>query len=126
MAVTTTQNDRENGLPSRTAILVAAARAFGSREPDESVRNPDLLADSLIGPAELALISDHLSIGVADRRSLHFPGFPVEPDGFQKVHAAFFDESRTRGHLWCRVVGNPGPVGMTKGGRRFHPKSDAG
>jgi hypothetical protein len=25
-----------------------------------------------------------------------------------------------RGHLWCRVVGNPGTLGMTKGGRRFH------
>jgi len=30
-----------NGLPSRTSILTAAARAFGSREPDASVRNPD-------------------------------------------------------------------------------------
>ncbi len=39
--------------------MVAAARAFGSRDPDESVRNPDYLADRLIGPAELALISDH-------------------------------------------------------------------
>ena len=46
-------------LPSRTAILVAAARAFGSREPDESVRNPDSLANLLIGQSELALISDH-------------------------------------------------------------------
>ena len=45
--------------PSRTAILVAAARAFGSREPDASVRNPDLLADRLIGPAELAMLGDH-------------------------------------------------------------------
>ena len=48
-----------SGLPSRTSILVAAARAFGSREPDDSVRNPDLLVRHLIGPAELALISDH-------------------------------------------------------------------
>ena len=48
-----------NGLPSRTAILTAAARAFGSREPDASVRNPDWVADRLIGPAELALISEH-------------------------------------------------------------------
>jgi len=48
-----------NGLPSRTSILTAAGRAFGSREPDESVRNPDWLADRLIGPAELRLISDH-------------------------------------------------------------------
>jgi len=53
------QNNVENGLPSRTSILVAAARAFGSREPDESVRNPDSVADLLIGPSELALISEH-------------------------------------------------------------------
>ncbi len=48
-----------NGLPSRTSILTAAARAFGSREPDASVRNPDWVAARLIGPAELALIADH-------------------------------------------------------------------
>jgi methyltransferase (TIGR00027 family) len=48
-----------NGLPSRTSILTAAARAFGSREPDASVRNPDWAAGRLIGQAELALITDH-------------------------------------------------------------------
>jgi methyltransferase (TIGR00027 family) len=59
MVASNAQNDFENGLPSRTSILVAAVRAFGSREPDENVRNPDSLADILIGPSELALISDH-------------------------------------------------------------------
>ena len=49
----------DNGLPSRTSILTAAARALGSREPDASVRNPDSVADRLIGPAELALITGH-------------------------------------------------------------------
>ncbi len=49
----------DNGLPSRTSIVTAAARAFGSREPDASLRNPDWAADRLIGPAELALIADH-------------------------------------------------------------------
>jgi hypothetical protein len=49
----------DNGLPSRTSILTAAARAFGSREPDASVRNPDWAADRLISPAELALIAEH-------------------------------------------------------------------
>jgi len=39
--------------------MVAAARAFGSREPDETIRNPDMLADSLIGHDELALIGGH-------------------------------------------------------------------
>jgi len=54
-----TQSARPNNLLSRTSILVAAARAFGSRDPDEGVRNPDFLADELIGPAELALIGEH-------------------------------------------------------------------
>jgi methyltransferase (TIGR00027 family) len=49
----------DSGMPSRTSILVAAARAFGSREPEECVRNPDALADRLIGPEELALIPEH-------------------------------------------------------------------
>ena len=56
-----------NGLPSRTSILTAAARALGSREPDASVRNPDWLADRLIGPAELALIADHPISRALDR-----------------------------------------------------------
>jgi methyltransferase (TIGR00027 family) len=38
---------------------VAAARAFGAREPDESVRNPDWLAERLLGPEEIELIRDH-------------------------------------------------------------------
>ena len=59
MTTPDTQNSVETSLPSRTSILVAAVRAFGSREPDEMVRNPDSLADRLIGPSELALISDH-------------------------------------------------------------------
>jgi methyltransferase (TIGR00027 family) len=52
-------NNTGSGLPSRTSVLVAAVRAFGSREPDESVRNPDSMAELLIGPSELALIRDH-------------------------------------------------------------------
>jgi len=48
-----------NGLPSRTSILTAAARALGSREPDAAVRNPDTIAGRLIGPEELRLIEDH-------------------------------------------------------------------
>lgn len=57
----------ESGQPSRTSILVAAARAFGSRDPDAGVRNPDTLADKLIGEEELTLIGDHpLSKGLRD------------------------------------------------------------
>jgi methyltransferase (TIGR00027 family) len=53
------QHTQPEALPSRTAIYVAAARAFGSRDPDAGVRNPDHLADKLIGPDELKLIHEH-------------------------------------------------------------------
>jgi methyltransferase (TIGR00027 family) len=45
--------------PSRTSIVVAALRAFGSREPDPIVRNPDWLAERMVTPAELQLITEH-------------------------------------------------------------------
>lgn len=47
------------GQPSRTSIVVAALRAFGAREPDASVRNPDWLAERLISSGELQLITEH-------------------------------------------------------------------
>jgi hypothetical protein len=68
-----------NGLPSRTSILTAAARAFGSREPDASVRNPDWIAERLIGPAELALIADHPISKAFDR---NFQEAFSDPDVF--------------------------------------------
>ncbi|MEO6079432.1 MAG: SAM-dependent methyltransferase [Steroidobacteraceae bacterium] len=43
---------------SKTAIWVCAARAIGSREPDPAIRNPDILAEKLLGdPSQLDL--DH-------------------------------------------------------------------
>jgi methyltransferase (TIGR00027 family) len=42
--------------PSKTSILVAAARALGARERDPKVRNPDWLAERLVGPEERALL----------------------------------------------------------------------
>src|SRR5262249_30716469 len=47
------------GQPSRTSIVVAALRAFGAREPDPAVRNPDSLAERLISSTELQLITEH-------------------------------------------------------------------
>src|SRR6516165_5787600 len=47
------------GQPSRTSIVVAALRAFGAREPDVSVRNPDWLAEQLITREDLELITEH-------------------------------------------------------------------
>jgi hypothetical protein len=48
-----------SGQPSRTSIVVAALRAFGAREPDEIVRNPDWLAERLLTPEDLELIREH-------------------------------------------------------------------
>jgi methyltransferase (TIGR00027 family) len=47
------------GQPSRTSIVVAALRAFGAREPDPAVRNPDSLAERMVTPEELRLITEH-------------------------------------------------------------------
>jgi methyltransferase (TIGR00027 family) len=88
----------DNGLPSRTSILTAAARAFGSREPDLSLRNPDWLAGRLIGPAELALIAEH-PIGKALDRD--FQEAIRDPDVFgfawlMLVRTRFIDERMER------------------------------
>src|SRR5579862_4088619 len=54
------------GRPSRTSIMVAAGRAFGSREPDHSVRNPDWLAERLLGTSERELIREHPIAGALE------------------------------------------------------------
>jgi methyltransferase (TIGR00027 family) len=87
-----------NGLPSRTSILTAAARALGSREPDESVRNPDWVADRLIGPAELVLIADHPISKALDQS---FQEAMNDPDVFgfawlMLVRTRFIDELMER------------------------------
>jgi hypothetical protein len=41
---------------------------------------------------------------------LRYPGFPVQLGGMGEFHAAFFTESRIRGIMRCRDVGNPGPL----------------
>jgi methyltransferase (TIGR00027 family) len=51
---------------SRTSIMVAAGRAVGAREPDESIRNPDYLAEKLLTP-ELRAHVDHPAIQALDR-----------------------------------------------------------
>lgn len=87
-----------NGLPSRTSILTAAARAFGSREPDVSVRNPDWVADRLIGPAELALIDEH-PIGKALSRNFEDAIYDPDIFGFawlMLVRTRFIDERMER------------------------------
>jgi methyltransferase (TIGR00027 family) len=88
----------DNGLPSRTSILTAAARAFGSREPDASVRNPDWVADRLISPAELALIAEHPISRALDQ---NFQEAIYDPDVFgfawlMLVRTRFIDERMER------------------------------
>ena len=48
----------EPGLPSKTAVYVAAARAIGSKDPDPQLRNPDYLAIKFLGPRERAVLPD--------------------------------------------------------------------
>ena len=48
----------EPGLPSKTAVYVAAARALGSKDPDPQVRNPDYLAIKFLGRRERAVLPD--------------------------------------------------------------------
>ena len=53
-------------LPSRTCLYVAAGRALGAREPDIAVRNPDYLAERLLGPEERALVADQPVVKALD------------------------------------------------------------
>ena len=90
-----------NGLPSRTSILTAAARAFGSREPDVSVRNPDSVAERLIGPDELALIADH---PISKAFGMDFEDAINDPDVFgfawlMLLRTRFIDERMERAIL---------------------------
>jgi hypothetical protein len=48
-----------------------------------------------------------------------YSGFPVEVGGIGELHAAFLNESRTRGCVWCCVTGSPDTLGRTWGTRPF-------
>ena len=52
--------------PSKTCLYVAAGRALGAREPDESIRNPDYLAERLLGPEERAMVADQAVVQALD------------------------------------------------------------
>jgi len=86
------------GYPSRTSIMVAAGRAFGAREPDPSVRNPDYLAARFLGPVERELIREH-PIAAAlggdyqqGRQDLQVAG----PSNLMLVRTRFIDEHLLR------------------------------
>ena len=56
---TVAANAVEPGLPSKTAVWAAAARAVGAKNPDRKDRNPDYLAIRFLGPRERALLPDY-------------------------------------------------------------------
>ena len=49
-------------LASKTCLYVAAGRALGARDPDAAVRNPDYLAERLLGPKERALVAEQACV----------------------------------------------------------------
>ena len=82
---------------SRTAIYVAAGRALGAREPDPAARNPDYLAEKLLGePSNLEL--DHPSV-----RALSLPYSEAMADvevvnnvRMMTIRARFIDDALKR------------------------------
>jgi methyltransferase (TIGR00027 family) len=86
------QPPAQTSLPSRTSLMVAAGRAFGAREPDPTVRNPDLLAEKLFGPEELALIQEH-PIGAALANPDAAPAFEaITTAAMMLIRTKFIDE----------------------------------
>jgi hypothetical protein len=57
-------------------------------------------------------------MGPRNRRSLRSPGFPVENCSFGQVHVVLFKENHISGAGESGEVGNPGTLGMTRGGQR--------
>ena len=56
----------QSGRPSATALEAAAYRALGSKHPDPAIRNADVLAEKLLGPAERAILQETGSAVVLD------------------------------------------------------------
>jgi methyltransferase (TIGR00027 family) len=80
--------------PSRVALLMAAARAHTSHEPDPTVRNPDWLADPLLSPDEIALLMNH-PIARAVNQDYRIATLDPEVSGFSRavlVRTRFMDE----------------------------------
>jgi methyltransferase (TIGR00027 family) len=73
--------------------MVAAGRALGARFPDPAMRNPDQLAEKLLGPEELDLIKEH-PIGAALTDALTAtPGYEaVGTANMMLIRTKFIDE----------------------------------
>lgn len=63
---------------SRTSVWAALARAVGAREADAQVRNPDHLAERLLGAEELAAFAGHPLLAA-------LRGEPLSPDDAVEV-----------------------------------------
>ena len=75
-------------LPSKTCLYVAAGRALGARDPDPAVRNPDYLAERLMGSEERALVSEQACV-----RALDDPGMSKN---MEALGSALMMQVRTR------------------------------
>jgi methyltransferase (TIGR00027 family) len=60
----------QSGRPSATALEVTAYRAIGARHPDPAVRNADVLAEKLLGPAERAILKETGAVPVLDAMAM--------------------------------------------------------
>ena len=63
-----------------------------------------------ISPLSYALSKNISRKGPRNRRSLRFPGFPVETCGFGQPHVVLFRENHISGTGESREVGNPGTL----------------
>jgi methyltransferase (TIGR00027 family) len=84
-------------LPSRTSIWAAGARALGARQADPQLRNPDVLADRLIGPEELALLGEHPLRAALEQRTPEAAEHPEARSAMATltVRTKFIDERLT-------------------------------
>ncbi len=90
----TSANALEPGLPSKTAVYIAAARAIGNKNPDPAQKNPDHVAILFLGPRERALLPDYpmdaLDLDYADAmRRIPNPGNVTT----QTIRTKFFDKA---------------------------------
>jgi methyltransferase (TIGR00027 family) len=89
----------EPGKPSRTAVATLAARVIGARDPDPATRNPDLMAERLLGPDELALLGpDHIfrkALSTDYRQAMEDRAVAI-PVAYFLVRTRFIDDGLTR------------------------------
>jgi methyltransferase (TIGR00027 family) len=113
----------EPGLPSKTSIWVAAARAIGAKNPDAELRNPDYLAARFLGPRERALLPDYpmeaLDLDYEDAlRRLPGPAFVTSMVIRTRYIDAVLDASLSDGVRQVVVLG----AGFDSRGYRFQSR----